>query len=226
LFLQSFYSKTVPLFYHSCFGDEKKKKKSIPNETSLINLEVTMVKKTNNATSTLTGNKRNESLVFTKRKPAFKVRIDSLRARSSALAIPKPQKAVRIAEHRNTVLFRHVLESELEKSWYRSKDYSDFESANRTTLDAFNRAQGQLTMLDNEEYCIRGLEAHVSDAIRKLRQSRIISNKQVVLDQQKVQRFHGVQDPLMLASVSQIFSKQSRQQALSMGALDEVMRRS
>jgi hypothetical protein len=171
------------------------------------------------------------SLVFAKRKPAFKIRIDGLCNRglpipgsvaSNAMSCTK--KSVRIAENHNTVLFRHVLDSELKQAWYQSKDYNDFQRDSRGTLDAFHMAQGQLCRLDPQYYCLRGLEAHVSAGVLEQRQSRIRTNVQVVLDQQQFQRFHGIKDPDMVANVSRMFSKNSRQHALSMGALDNSLR--
>jgi hypothetical protein len=177
-------------------------------------------------------NKSASSLVFAKRKPAFKIRIDSFRTRGLPTALPannnsissKSRKAVRIAENRNTVLFRHVLESELEQTWYQPKDYQDFKQDNRTTLNALHQVQGQLCQLDPQQHCIRGLEAHVNDQILRLRQTRIRSNVQVVLDQQRSQQLHGMKDETMISAVSMMFSKQSRQHALSMGALDQSLR--
>ena len=203
---------------------------------------ITMIKRTtqnpghpglNNSYSKSTA----ESIVFAKRKPTFKIRIDSLKQRASSPATtnrPTSQqqkqkqkriKRVRIAEHRNTVLFRHVPESELKQScWYQSKDYADFKQQSRQTLDALQQADGNLSLLNANEHCIRGLEAHVSRDVLQLRQMRIRSTVQVVLDQQQVQRLHGIKDPLLLGAVSMMFSKQSRQTALSMGALDNALR--
>lgn len=184
-----------------------------------------------NTNSSFSSNKRAQSSVFAKRKPAFKVRIDSMRqwASSPTTTTTRPnkktKKTVQFAENRNTVLFRHVMDSELQQAWYQSKDYCDFQKESRATLDALRRARGHLTVLDAKEHCIRGLEAHVSDDVLQLRKTRIRSAVQVVLDQQNMQRIHGVKDTVMLASVSTMFSHQSRRQALSMGALDDALRR-
>ena len=167
-------------------------------------------------------NKSANGIVFAKRKPAFKVRIDSLRNRP--LPNKPPRKSVRFADNRNTVLFRHVMDSELKQTWYESKDYSDFKKDSRGTINALQQAHGQLCHLDPQQHCIRGLEAHVNDSILMLRQTRIRTNVQVVLDQQRSQKFHGIKDTNMLGAVSMMFSKQSRQVALSMGALDSTMR--
>ena len=168
------------------------------------------------------------SLVFAKRKPTFKIRIDSLRIRGlpipASTSKPITKKSVRIAENRNTVLYRHVHESELNQTWYQSKDYLEFQKDSTGTLAAFHMAQGQLFQLDPQGHCIRGLEARISAGVLELRKTRIRTNVQVVLDQQRVQKFHGINDPDMIATVSRLFSKQSRQNALSMGALDNALR--
>ena len=171
-------------------------------------------------------NKSASSMVFAKRKPAFKVRIDGLRSRGvpAPPAGNKTRKAVRFAENRNTVLFRHVIESELKQSWYQPNDYGGFKKESKSTVEALRQAQGQLCQLDPQRYCIRGLEAHVNNQILQLRQTRIRSTVQVVLDQQRSQRMHGMKDENMIGAVSMMFSRQSRQHALSMGALDQSLR--
>jgi hypothetical protein len=170
-------------------------------------------------------NKAAEALVFAKRKPTFKIRIDSLRAKGAQTdtsTSPK-KKSVRIAENRNTVLFRHVLDSELKQTWYESKDYDKFQKDSKGTLNALKQAQGNLAHLDADKHCIRGLEAHVSSSILQLRKMRIYSTVKVVLDQQRVQRHQGISDPNMLSAVSMMFSSRSRQHALSMGSLDNSL---
>ncbi|CAB9530067.1 expressed unknown protein (Partial), partial [Seminavis robusta] len=119
-----------------------------------------------NHNQNLNGKASGASSVFCKRKPAFKIRVDGLKKRgipsNSSSTSAKPKKSVRIAENRNTVLFRHVLESELKQTWYETKDYCDFKRDSKGTLNALHMAQGQLCLLNPQQHCIRGLEAHVS----------------------------------------------------------------
>lgn len=168
-----------------------------------------------------TSNKTPESIIFAKRKSAFKIRIDSLRGRG-VVPVRKSKaaskKRVRFGDRQ--VLFRHVPEEELQQSWYQSNEYDAFKSESKITLAALKQAHGNVTQLDASKHCLRGLEAHVSLSILKLRQMMIRSTVQIVLDQQKVQRSHGVSDPNMIGAVSMMFSKQARQRALSFGALD------
>ena len=167
--------------------------------------------------------------VFAKRKPAFKIRIDSLRAKGAFPLTPtlkktaKKQKSVRFGGE-NSVLFRHATDGELRQSWYQSKDYEDFQKDTKNTINALKEAHGNIIFLDANEHCIRGLEAHISSDILRLRQMRIRSTVQMVLDQQKARRLHNVSDPNMISAVSMIFSRQSRNMALSMGALDNSSR--
>jgi len=198
-----------------------------------------------------------EATVVCKRKMPFKVRMDSCRQRPLLIALNPPshrqiqsqqqpqrfvfpqkrvRKSVRIVESRNQT---HAPKSGLQQpqhqqkslSWYNQNEYIEFKRDANKTLDAYAKVQGDLSLLDLNKHCLRGLEAHISKDILKLRKSAMRSAIHAVLVEQARLKATSARpasansNAAAISAVSRMLSKGASEYARSMGSLDDAMRR-
>jgi hypothetical protein len=78
--------------------------------------------------------------------------------------------------------------SDLTNAWYEHDEYKRFEMSRRMTIDAINKAQGDMSLLNPAEHCLLGLEEQLSRKqvlVRKLKSSHYM---QLVLEQLKTRK--------------------------------------
>jgi hypothetical protein len=106
--------------------------------------------------------------------------------------------------------------------WYSLKDYNQINRKNQYEIRALKKAVVNETALDEQEYCVRGLEHKLSIQAQLQRQINTFSVIQSVLDEQRRQRELGVKDPTRLAFKSKRQSQESCELALERAKLDEL----
>lgn len=124
----------------------------------------------------------------------------------------------------NKVTYRHVLKEELQQAWYSDSEYKNFHVDRVQTIRALRQAKGDLSALDGEQHCIRGLEMQATPEIFRFRAKGIKSTIRKVLQQQKAQREFGLKDDTSLGLVSVVYSKKARDFATALAAIDSQQR--
>lgn len=137
------------------------------------------------------------------------------------------KKSVRFADAVE-VAFRHATKDELKQSWYSDEDYRQFVEDIRLTIRVY-RGMGfgchnSLLLMDPTRYSVRGIEEHVMQGSFQLKKFKLLSNIRMILDQQALQRSMGISDPNSLKMISMMRSRESRQRALELAALDSTDR--
>ena len=120
----------------------------------------------------------------------------------------------------NRVTILEVLKAERQHSWYNDSEYKNFQVDRVQTIRALREAKGDLSALDPQRQCIRGLEMQATPEIFRFRANGIKSTIQRVLQQQKVQREFGLKDDVSLGLVSVVYSKPARDLATALAAID------
>ncbi|CAB9524109.1 expressed unknown protein [Seminavis robusta] len=129
-------------------------------------------------------------------------------------------KSVRFSDSDNKVKFRHVLKEELQMAWYRPEEYKVFHYDRLSTIQTLRSAKGDLSVLDPNEQCVRGLEMNATPEIFKYRAFGIKTTIRSVLQHQQVQRQIGLKDPASLGMVSVVSSKAARHLAAALALID------
>jgi hypothetical protein len=110
---------------------------------------------------------------------------------------------------------------EIRHTWYRKKDLDRFRSEGRKTVVDFSRTRGQITLLQPEEYCMRGFEHYASAYVMTLHKDKRRSHSRLILNQQELQRQSlNSHDPNSLKIISMMSSRPAREFYLRLGALD------
>jgi hypothetical protein len=122
------------------------------------------------------------------------------------------------------VTYRHILKTELQQAWYSDCEYQSFQNDRVRTIQLLRRANGNLSALNPQEQCIRGLEMQATPEIFRFRANGIKSTIQRVLQQQQVQREFGLKDDSTLGLVSVVYSKPARDLATALAAIDSQQR--
>jgi hypothetical protein len=144
---------------------------------------------------------------------------------SRAQETPKKRRTIknRVRFSETTMLILGQRErKEIRHTWYRKIDLDLFRSEVRKTVVDFSRASGQITLLQPEEYCLRGLEHYASAYIMSLHKDKKRSHSQLILNQQELQRHSH--DPNSLKIISMISSRSAREFSLRLGALYASLR--
>jgi hypothetical protein len=121
-----------------------------------------------------------------------------------------PKKNVTFATDLTTVKYRQLSNEDLEQAWMQREDYRTIQkSAFQTVFTAKKMYGPDLDLLDQQEFCIRGLER----AILKVTNKRTNSRPELfhfVLEEQRVQRVLGVSNSESLRTVSSLLSDADR----------------
>lgn len=132
------------------------------------------------------------------------------------------EKTVRFAENDLSIKYIHeTKETEEESRWYQKHEYTKIKEENSRTLLAFSKASGQSALLDESEYCLRGLEKQISILVFQIpyrnRQKKVVRS---VLSLQQIQRSMQRRDSAALREMSLIVSKQDNLQAIQIASMD------
>jgi hypothetical protein len=105
--------------------------------------------------------------------------------------------------------------------WYQKHEYKKIKEENSRTLLAFSKASAQSAMLDETEYCLRGLEKQISVLVFQIpyrnRQKKVVRS---VLNLQQIQRSMKRRDSAALREMSLIVSKQDNLLAIKTASMD------
>jgi hypothetical protein len=129
------------------------------------------------------------------------------------------KKCIRFAETTTEISFEHSFaEDELLRTWYSDKEYQNFRLEMLATLIVFARAGSDITSLNPEKYCLRGLESHITPRHTLLLTRQLQAHSRIVVckDKDKV----ASKDPYSLKLLSTFSSKVACNLALRRGALD------
>ncbi|CAB9505713.1 expressed unknown protein [Seminavis robusta] len=130
-------------------------------------------------------------------------------------------KSVRFSDSDNKVQFRHAPKEELQMAWYQPQEYKVFHYDRLSTIRTLRHAKGDLSVLDPNSQCVRGLEMNATPEIFKYRASGIKTTIRSVLQHQHVQRQIGLKDPTSLGMVSMVKSTAARHLAAALALIDE-----
>jgi hypothetical protein len=152
---------------------------------------------------------------------SVKVRRSSLKWKNKApmSARPRKNKRVRFAP-KEQVAFRHVTQQELKATWYQQDEFEDFKQECRKTARVYSKVQGDITQINPDKVCLRGLEQHLSRDLIASRKMTIINSIRMVLNEQKCQRSKGAANPFKLEEVSSTWSQYARTRAMTMADFD------
>ena len=134
----------------------------------------------------------------------------------------KLKKSVRFA-NMATAITRSISKEELNVMWYDDKEYTAFQQERRNTIAAVSKANGDISMLDPTQVCVRGLEGQLSRKQVLARRMTLMQYTQVILRQQYVLKRTGRSDPERLQALSEMFSKKAGQRAHLRGIIDEAL---
>jgi hypothetical protein len=132
-------------------------------------------------------------------------------------------KAVKFADSHLSVHYLNELKGTDESHfrWYQKHEYNKIKEENSRTLLAFSKAGAQNAMLDETEYCLRGLEKQISVLVFQIpyrnRQKKVVRS---VLNLQQIQRSMKRRDSAALREMSLIVSKQDNLQAIKNASMD------
>ena len=122
------------------------------------------------------------------------------------------RKTVRFNETQNTYRSRHASADDLKNAWLQPADYRSIRSANRATILAISKVQGDISLLDANEFCVRGLEEQFVAFIFCMPRNRQRKFSKLVLEQQS--------DPDNLGQVSARLSRADVTKALKNATID------
>merc|ERR1712125_197728 len=130
----------------------------------------------------------------------------------------KPKKTVRIADT-NNVDFYDVSDGEILKTWYNDKDYKQFEEDIEKTINKCSIVGNDICSIDLSKDCLRGIEYHLTNQMRLIRRINASRIRNIVLEQQRYQKMSGKKDSKLLAALSMMFSRKSRERALKLAVM-------
>mmetsp|Transcript_24635 Transcript_24635/g.57843 ORF Transcript_24635/g.57843 Transcript_24635/m.57843 type:complete len:212 (+) Transcript_24635:202-837(+) len=137
-------------------------------------------------------------------------------------------KSVRFSDMAS-VIVRPISDDELKEQWLQPHEYKVIDTRRRESLHEWKRLllQGQPLdktgpfCVDEEEHCFRGLEQLLDPQQMMARKLNHIQYRQVLLQEQHFQRYHGFSDPYVLRQLSELFGLQSTHRAQLRAVVDE-----
>lgn len=113
------------------------------------------------------------------------------------------------------------IEGDADKIWYQPGDYKKIHNEILENLKAFVDMNGNISLLNHDRHCMRGLEMKVSKKISQLRKLRIVFTVRAILNTQKSLQLKGVNNPELLGVISRRLTVKAEQQARKLGVIDE-----
>ena len=144
------------------------------------------------------------------------------------------KKSVCFQEDKNTIVLIERAPQDLQNSWLSQDDYKTIGQGNKETLIAITRAKGDLSYLNADRICPRGLEEYISQLLfpsdssdsncsssrSTTTDNRVRKYVHMVLMQAQFQRKCGVNDPESLGRFAAYLSRDSCRKALRMAKMD------
>eukprot|EP00540_Astrosyne_radiata_P008389 CAMPEP_0116844392 /NCGR_PEP_ID=MMETSP0418-20121206/12658_1 /TAXON_ID=1158023 /ORGANISM="Astrosyne radiata, Strain 13vi08-1A" /LENGTH=242 /DNA_ID=CAMNT_0004475331 /DNA_START=72 /DNA_END=803 /DNA_ORIENTATION=+ len=104
--------------------------------------------------------------------------------------------------------------------WYNADDLAALRTDTKLTIQALRKAGDDVAALDEDKYCLRGLEDYSPRGGQKERKERTFAVVNGILEEQHKQRTIGIYDPLLLQALACACSRPSKHKALMMGTKD------
>ena len=156
---------------------------------------------------------------------------ETLSRKANKKGATKAKGVVRFAHHPKFINRHAVVTMEdMPNAWYQPQDYKRIKYGLVSSIEAINKVfnnpmqtpndDDQQPMLDLSEHCLRGIETGISPELHQRRKLRIKAVTQTVLEQQRIQRANGIQDPHALAAISVLCSMGAEESARAVGQLD------
>ena len=166
-------------------------------------------------TTTTTSAEQEQQPPFKKRR--FVISLPATKTTTTTNELGKKQVA--FSQEAPRVYTRHMDDADLQNAWYSPVEFAKLRQEAREEITAIIEG-GEANY--EECCCLRGLEHHTSIPTMlyyRQRRRNFISN---ILHQQEVQRQLGIQkeNDMSLRLISFMHSKESREEALRLGALD------
>jgi hypothetical protein len=111
-------------------------------------------------------------------------------------------------------------DEDLSAAWIQPEEYATIEKDRRRTMEAVMVANGDMSLLNADEFCIMGLEHQVSSAQTAKRRVKNMQFRKLIIEEERFQRRCGFSDPEALQSLSEIFSQQAKKRAHLRAVLD------
>ena len=128
------------------------------------------------------------------------------------------KKRVRFTQEEPEIRVRHMSDDDLQQAWYSPAECARFKQDTRNTINAAVMG-GQ----KSNDSCLRGLEHHLSVETMLYHKQRRRNFIFSILNQQQMQRQLGMyNNEISLRMISFMNSKQSRDEAVQLGALDAM----
>jgi len=115
----------------------------------------------------------------------------------------------------------YLAQEEIKAIWYRSKDYRHFDKDKKDTINKLKVNGGDVTTLDPERYCLRGIEEYQSVQIYREKRNNRLAYTRAILEEQERQRLFQVVDSSGYFQVGRNYNEWATQLALQAGERDE-----
>ena len=129
-----------------------------------------------------------------------------------------PRKRVQFGASTQTEYFVRS-KQDIKESWYQKQDYKNFAQDRRNTVIELNRINYDLSSLDAEKYCVRGMEENMTPHQVFHRGSNARQCRKAVLHHQHYQRIMGISDPEQLRQASRLFSVRAMKRKVLLAVL-------
>jgi hypothetical protein len=134
----------------------------------------------------------------------------------------KLKKTVKFDDVNHTI-YQHYTEGDLQNSWCSNYDYTKFKIECMLTLKAVNAVKGDVSRLDFSKISTRGLEDQIVRCVYCKKRKRRKQFIQLLLCQQEISRMNGSSDPRRLRTISESYSKDSREVGIALGKFDRFL---
>lgn len=145
-----------------------------------------------------------------------------------ALLPPKKRqrlaKRVRFDEGSNTVQTRLVSNENDRESWLQSAEYEAIREQNVLTIIALKKAQGQVSLLNSKEVCVRGLEGAIFKFLFRTKGSSQRKITKAVVELHRAQCKLGSANPEELHSFATCLTANDKTRALKAASVDSFNR--
>ena len=155
---------------------------------------------------------------------------DEVRVESSYVYLA--QEEIKAIWYRVSLLFQHLFQYN-ESDWLlianhslnlailQSKDYRHFDKDKKDTINKLKVNGGDVTTLDPERYCLRGIEEYQSVQIYREKRNNRLAYTRAILEEQERQRLFQVVDSSGYFQVGRNYNEWATQLALQAGERDE-----
>ena len=134
----------------------------------------------------------------------------------------KVSKKVRIVEQENELFYRPYDKEELKETWMSQSEFKAVKQGNRETLITILKSCGELSKVDAQEFCLRGLESHIEMFYTKRKRDGHKQAIKRVLADQELLRSMGLSDPEMISQVYGELSRHATVRAINLAFVDAL----